>query len=123
MSFLKNNKKHEFELLSYKDKYDESFFKTALSYLESVTGNKSKYCYTRSENEELLKLCRKLKLHTIMPSVIISNNIYNEVKENLDNGVILSIHTSKIEKELPAVIQYIKEKGYKIVSLEKLLSE
>jgi len=121
---LKNIKDHEFELLSYQGEYKEPFFKTALSYLESITGHTPKYCYTDKENEELLKLCKKLNLHTIKPSITLENNIYKGVKEHISNSIMLAIEIiPETEKELPIVIDYIKEKGYKLVSLEQLLQE
>lgn len=124
VTLLRRNKIHEFELLSYKGEYNESFFKTSLSYLESIRGEKAKYCYVEKENDRILNLCKSLKLHTVMPSYVFRDNIYQGIKNQLTNGAILAIYSSSsIERELPIIISYIKEKGYKIVSLEELLSE
>ena len=124
IAFLKNHNNHHFELLSYQDGYRESFFKTSISYLESITGHQSRYCYTEDENDVLLQLCKKMGLHTIKPNIIIKNHLYSEIKDKLTNGSIISIHSyNRLERELSMVISYIKEKGYKIVSLEQLLSE
>ena len=121
---ISNIKNHEIELLSYNNTYEKPFFKTSLSYLESITNNKAKYCYTKEENEELLKLCKRLKLHTIKPTISIDKNIYKEIKHNNYNGMIISLNINKyVEKELPVVIDYLQSKGYKLVTLDNLLSE
>lgn len=121
---LLKNEEQDFELLSYQNDYNESFFKTSLSYLESITNNKAKFCYTEIDNNKLLNLCEKLKLHTIKPSLIIKKDSYKEVKENIDNGIIISLDiNSLIEKELKETITYIKQKGYQIVPLESLIEE
>lgn len=121
---LLKNEEQDFELLSYQNDYNESFFKTSLSYLESITNNKAKFCYTEIDNNKLLSLCEKLKLHTIKPTLIIKKDSYKEVKENIDNGIIISLDiNSLIEKELKETITYIKQKGYQIVPLEYLIEE
>lgn len=120
---LKNMKNHELEILSYDNSYDKSLFETSISYLENVIGKGVKYCYSEN-NMEVLNLCSKLKLHTIMPSLIIKNNLYREVKNNLNNSIIISIDVNNYNiKELNSVIDYINGKGYKIVLLSDLLSE
>lgn len=120
---LKSMKSHELELLSYNNSFDESLFATSISYLENITSKDVLYCYSEN-NEEVLNLCSKLKLHTIMPSLIIKNNLYSEVKKYLDNSIIISIDVNNYNiKELSSTINYIKEKGYKILLLRDLLSE
>ena len=125
ISFIKKEKTHhEFELLSYDNKYNEKYFKTSLYYLETITNKKSKYCYSEIDNEEILSLCNKLKLHTIKPSLVIKNNLYKNIKQNLSNGEIFTIEDNSYnEKELSTTIDYIIQKGYKIVTLENLLKE
>lgn len=124
ISFIKKHKEHEFELLSYQNDYEESFFKTSLSYLSSISNNKPKYCYTEVEKDSLLNLCKKMKLHTVKPTIIIKRNLYQEIKKDLKNGTIISIENNfYTEKDLSITIDYIKEKGYKLVSLNELLSE
>ena len=113
-----------FELLSYQNQYQESLFQSSISYLESLTNHKSNFCYTEEDNRELLTLCKKLKLHTIKPTIIIQKEVYRNVKEYLDNAIIISLDINPlVEKELSKTIQYIKEKGYQIVPLENLISE
>ena len=130
-TFLENNiklikciKKHELEILSYNNSYDENLFKTSIYYLENLTNKKAKFCYTKNDNKELLKLCSKNKLHTIKPIYHYNKNIYREIKNNLNNSIIISLEINNyIEKELSTTIDYIKGKGYNLVTLNNLLKE
>ena len=117
---LKSMKNHELNVLSYNNSYDKSLFETSISYLENIIEKDVNYCL----GEEVLKLCSKLKLHTIKPSLVIHNNLYREVKNNIDNSMIISIEINNYNlKELSSTIDYIKGKGYKIVLLSELLKE
>ena len=124
ISIIKSMKNHELELLSYNNNYKENYFKTSLYYLENLSQNKCKFCYTEQDNEELLKLCSKQKLHTIKPTIKLNNNIYSEIKNNLSNSIIISFEINNyVEKELSTTIDYIRGKGYTIVTLDKLIKE
>lgn len=117
---LKSMKNHEINILSYNNELDKSLFETSISYLENIIEKDVNYCL----GEEVLKLCSKLKLHTIKPTISINNNLYREVKNNIDNSIIISIDINSYNlKELSSTIDYIKGKGYKIVLLSDLLSE
>ena len=117
---LKSMKNHELNILSYNNELDKSLFETSISYLENILEKDVNYCY----GEDVLKLCSKLKLHTIKPSLVIHNNLYREVKNNIDNSMIISIDINNYNlKELSSTIDYIKGKGYKIVLLSDLLNE
>ncbi len=115
---------HELEILSYDNKYDEIYFDSALNYLSSITKREGKYCYAEYDQKEVIELCSKLKLHTIIPTVKTTTMPYKEIKEKLYNSAIISLPLSTItEEQLPAIIDYIKQKGYTFLSLEALLSE
>ena len=117
---LKSMKNHELNILSYNNSYDKSLFETSISYLENILEKDVNYCL----GEDILKLCSKLKLHTIKPSLEIHNNLYREVKNNIDNSIIISIDINNYNlKELSSTIDYINGKGYKIVLLSELLKE
>ncbi|MBR5370059.1 MAG: hypothetical protein IK137_02010 [Bacilli bacterium] len=117
---LKSMKNHEINILSYNNELDKSLFETSISYLENILEKDVKYCM----GKEVLELCSKLKLHTIKPSIEIHKNLYKEVKNNIDNSMIISININNYNlKELSSTIDYIKGKGYKIVLLSDLLSE
>ena len=129
--YLENNSKtinsltnHEIELLNYNNSYDEIYFASSKDYLESLTNRNLKYCYTEKENIELINLCQKQKLHTIIPTIQIKTSLYQEVKEQLTNSAIISIPiTGNTKKELDITIKYIKSRGYTLEKLEDLLNE
>lgn len=122
--FIKKHSTQEYEILSYQESYHKPFFKTSISYLENITKKDTKYCYTEDDNEELLKLCKNLKHHTIKPTIKIKKYLYKEVKQNISNGLIISIDNNNyIEKELSPTIDYIKQKDYELVNLRELLTE
>lgn len=124
LALVKNMNKHELEILNYNNRYEEIYFSSALQYLNNVTGNKGQYCYADYDNKEVIELCSKLALHTITPTIKVSNAPYQEVKEKLQNASIISLPiTTTTEIELQTVINYIKSRGYNLVTLKKLLSE
>ncbi len=121
---IRKNKQHEFEILSYQDSYQTSFFTTAIAYLEMVTKKEANYCYTEKDNQELLDICKKRRLHTIKANELIKKELYRTIKNNLDSTKFYSIESNSYNlKELSTTIDYIEEKGYQITKLEELLSE
>ncbi len=124
ISTIKNIKNHELEILSYNNEFNETFIKTSISFLNSLTNKAPKYCYTEKENTELLKVCEKLKLHTIKPTLVLEKNIYQQVKNNLSNSIIISLDINRyVEKELGATIDYLLQKGYNLISLDSVIKE
>ncbi len=112
---------HEVEVLNYDSLYDSIYFKNSIQILEELKKEKSLYCYCDYKNKKLLNLCSKLKLHTVIPSIKIKNNSYMEVKDNLDDGLIIKMPNSG--KYLNTTIKYIKQRGFKIERLDNLLKE
>ena len=85
---------------------------------------KYKYCFTTSEDNELLNLCKKNQMHTIIPSLIVKKNLYKTIKNNIESSPIIAIYPSmNIENELVTTINYLKQKGYKFYDLKTLLNE
>ena len=115
---------YELEILSYNSEFNPSLIKTSMSYLETISKNNTKYCYTEKENEKILSTCKKIKKHTIIPNMVIKNNLYKNIKNNLSNAMMFSIEINSYnEKELSMTIDYIKSKGYNLVPVNKLLRE
>ncbi|MBR2248100.1 MAG: hypothetical protein IKG58_01660 [Bacilli bacterium] len=129
--FLENNldlvnsfKLSELEILNYDNSYKEIYFSSSINYLNNITGKTAKYCYADYDNKELIELCSRLKLHTILPTIKVGNYPYKEIKNKLQNASIISIPTnSSTEIELSTVIDYIKSRGYTFLTLDELLSE
>lgn len=86
--------------------------------------NKSLYCLTTSKNKNTLDVCKENKMHTIYPTIITNNHAYNNIKDNIENGSIILLEAnSKTMNEFAQIINFIVAKGYKIVSLDQILSE
>lgn len=124
LSLVKDMTNHELEILSYDNKYEEVYFTSSIQYLKNVTGKNANYCYADYDNKEVIELCSKLELHTITPTIKITNTPFQDIKSKLSNASIISfpINTTT-ELELKTVIDFIKSKGYSIVTLQELLSE
>ena len=119
---INNLSNHQIELLSYNNKIDEITFSSALSYLSYKTNKSPKYCL--EENNNIINLCKKLKLHTISPTIIIKKDPYKELKNNLSNSSIILVPiNNQIYESLSTSILYIKSKGYNFLTLSDLLSE
>lgn len=111
---------HSIELLSS----DYSNLKSANKILKSLTGNNAQYCYSEEENRDIIETCEKNKMHSIIPTIITSNFPYNDIKNNVTSGSMISL-TNNIGtvRELSSIINYLNQKGYKILLLEDLLDE
>ena len=119
---LNNLSNHQIELLSYNNTIDEVTFSSALSYLSYKTNKTPKYCL--EDNNNIIKICKKLNLHTVSPTLIIEKDPYKEIKNNLKNSSIILIPINNyIYNNLSTSILYIKSKGYKFLTLSELLSE
>lgn len=115
---------HEIELLNYKGSYNRLVFEEALDTLQVIANKRGKYCLAKYDQKEILELCSKEKMHTIIPTIQISSNPYLSLKGKLREGSIISITPTKENiSELDVVIKYIKQRGYTLDTLEQLLSE
>ena len=103
---------YEIEILNYDSNYDELYFSSSLTLVNSITNLKPKYCFAKYDNKEVLELCKKLSLHTIIPTIITGNYPYSDVKAKLSKGSIIGFNiNSSTEIELSTVINYIKQLG------------
>lgn len=110
--------------LSYDGDYSKSGFIWMNTIISKYSRQENKYCYQEEQNNEYLKICALQKNYTILPSIILKNNPLIEVKNNLKSGSVIAMNIDdKTIKELPLIINYINNKGYKIVVLDELLSE
>lgn len=128
--FLKNNKGlvfdiidsgHQVEILSYNNSYDDIYFKDSIKTLNEIKKSKALFCYSDYKNEELLKFCSLNKIHTILPTINIRNNLFINVKNNLKDGILIKMPNNTLE--LSVTISYIKQRGYKIDTLKNILRE
>lgn len=115
---------YEIEILNYDNKYDELYFSSSLSLVNSITNLKPKYCFARYDNKEVLELCSKLNLHTIIPTILTGNYPYSDIRNKLTKGAIIGFNiNASTEIELSTIINYIKQKGFTISILDNLLNE
>ncbi len=114
---------YEVELLNYNGKYNRDFFINAKNYLEDITKREAKYCYLDYDNEEVINLCSSLKMHTVMPSIKVLKNAYSEIKAKLSNSAIITIPSSISQENLSITLDYLKNRGYRFLFLDTLISE
>ncbi|HIT10264.1 MAG TPA: hypothetical protein IAC24_01515 [Candidatus Onthousia faecigallinarum] len=115
---------HEVEILSYDGGYDPLLFTGVLDQLQLLTNQKGKYCYAEYDQKEILELCEKEKMHTIIPTLRVEKNFYQTVKGKVGAGYIIEVeNTKENRKELGVVINYLKQRGYQLDTLDHLLSE
>lgn len=90
----------------------------------TTTSRQRNYCYLEEKNKKVLDICKYQNSRTIIPTKVIKKHPFVELKNNLTSGAMISFNVdSKIKKELKNIINYVESRGYKIVSLEKLLTE
>lgn len=87
------------------------------SLIGSIGNNKSKYCLSKYKNDEVLELCYKNGMYTVIPNII---GGYYEVRNNLSNGSIILLNNLN---DIDNIVRYIRSKGYNIVTLGELLQE
>lgn len=115
---------HEVEILSYDGLYDKLSFKDSLKTLEILNNVKGKYCYAEYDNKDVIDVCSKLKLHTIIPTILARHYPYNSIKTKLQKGSIIGFNINQtVDSELSTIISYINQKGYNMDTLDLVLSE
>ncbi|WP_138414749.1 polysaccharide deacetylase family protein [Aquibacillus sediminis] len=101
--------------------------------LEAITDEQPKWFAppSGSFNQQVVETASQLEMETILWSVDTidwqkpsTSVMVNRVMDNLHPGAMILMHpTNVVEQGLEELILNIQQKGYKIVSLEKLLSE
>lgn len=88
------------------------------------TKNTAKYCLSKTKNRNNLDICSKNKMYTILPTKIINNEIYSNIKTTLNKGdiILLEVNNNLI-KQLDITIDFIGKKGLAITGLSHLLTE
>lgn len=104
--------------INYYGDYSKSDFIFNNTIIRNSFKQKNIYCYLEDKNKKYLDTCYLNKNYTIIPNIIIKNNMLNSIKKELRNGGIISIYIGNID-ELSITIKYIKSRGYDIVKLDK----
>ena len=123
-TFLNNNidiisKLKDNEIYNYGN--NGSYTKDNLIISNNIINNKSNnisnYCLFLNTNNKSINNCQESKMLSIIPSI---QGNYNDIKNNLQPGSIILI---KNTQELSSIIDYIKNKGYNIMPLSKVITE
>ena len=115
---------HEIEVLSYDNGYDEILFQNTLDVLSSITNVEPQYCFAKYDNKQIMDLCSKKKMYTIIPTLQITTHPFASVKNKVGKGSIIGFEvTNEVNNELAVLINYLKSKGYVLSRLDHLLSE
>lgn len=85
--------------------------------INNKSSNKAIYCLFLNKDETSLNNCSNSKMFSILVN---KNNNYQNIKNNLENGKIFLINNTQ---ELSNIIEYIINKGYRIVPLSELITE
>ena len=108
--------------LSDNENYNDSDFVWMKTVLINTKFQKYNYCYAEKQNKDILNICNIQKSYTIIPSVSY-NNPFVFVKNSLSEGKIMSLKiNSETKKDILNIINYVKAKGYEMVSLEKMIN-
>ncbi len=108
--------------LSLNYDYNDSSFMWLTAKIKKAAN--TTYCYDDSFDQNTLLLCSNEKIYTIKPSIITETRPLLEIKKEIKNGSIISFHINDIlNKELGAIINYLKSKNFEIVTLTELLKE
>ncbi len=114
INYLVDKSHYDLENILYKtNKNDIKDFKKKASHFYCVNYN----------NYDLLEYCKKEKINTIKIINYIDKDLLLNTKKILDKGVIIFIKENNQNIiELDSTIKYIKSRGYRIVSIDELLS-
>lgn len=110
--------------LGYNNHYGDENDYWAISNIKRNTKQEKYYCYCETKNSSVLETCAGSNQYTILPSIIIDDNLLMNVKQKLQAGSIISVAITDYNlKELGVTFDYIRSKGYEITTLDILLDE
>lgn len=108
-------------IYSYQDEYSYENLIISNNIIKRISKINPKYCLSKIENSNNINVCSYSNMNTIIP-VFVGN--INDLKSKLENGSIILLDTSFDSlNSLLYLIDFIKGKGYNIVSLDDLLNE
>lgn len=115
---------HQIELLSYAGSFDEVRFNSSLSHLQRTINIRPKYCFALYDQKEIIELCSKLRMHTIIPTIKTGGFPFQEVRSKLNKGSIIGFDVNGATNlELETIINFVQQRGFQINILDHLLSE
>lgn len=92
--------------------------------IERITKQETNFCLVTDYDIKTLELCSSNKMFTIIPNIIVKNNLYNEIKNKISSGSVILIDANFDNIEgLGMSVDYIRAKGLTIGYLSDLLNE
>lgn len=89
---------------SYRGNYGHESFVWIDTIIKRVGGQKQSYCLVEKENKKALSTCKLQKDYTIYPNIIMKENPYSELTEQVESGsIILMRLDAQVKKELPQI--------------------
>lgn len=87
-------------------------------YLKKILGQKN-YCVLEHKDKIKLKKCIENNNYTVIPNIIIRNKAILNLMKKVDSGSIIYANKTNYKK----IINYLKYRGYEIISLKKMIEE
>jgi len=117
------NQGHNIGNYGYNQNYESADITWMNMVVKKIANQENTYCYSNYD-EKILNICNNNKSYTIAPSIIVKNNPYINIKNNIKNGSIISLEiTDELIKELPLIIEYISSRDLEFITLNELLDE
>ncbi len=102
--------------------YSNILFKGKKDEVKDFIGSLHNEFYCTNKVEDVLDVCKKHKLSSINVINYVSKDLLLNTKKILDKGIIIFIKENEFNlSELSATINFIKSRGYNIVSINDLL--
>ena len=115
---------HEFYSYGENGKYTSDNLLFSNNLISRISRHNANMCLVLEKKSEVLDLCSRSDLYTILPSVVIRDDAYRNIKNEVVSGSMILYYVNlDTLKELGTVIDYVQSKGLKIVGLSQLLSE
>lgn len=121
---IKKYEGHEFYSYGEEGKYTPDNLLFSNNLINRITKNEAIYCLSSNMNQDVIKMCSENNMYTLAPLIVGGNNLYNSVRNYLENGSMILFQSNYNDiMELGIIIDYIKGKGMKITELSELLTE
>lgn len=87
-------------------------------YIKKILGCDG-YCILENKNKKVLESCFKDSNYTVIPNIIIKDNSIIKLSKTIESGSVILSTKSNYKQ----IINYLKHKGYEIISLKEMVTE
>lgn len=121
---IKDMEYHEFYSYGDNGKYTPDNLLFSNNLISRISNHNANLCLVLEKNFDVINLCSKSDLYTVLPNIIVREDAYRSVKNEVVSGSMILFYVNQDTLgELSTVIDYVQSKGLKIVGLSQLLSE